>query len=146
MLPPTSNHSTLESQRSGTEVGAWGYSRFKAAEETKRTGSREGGPVGRGPQAEVARTTPRHRERLGLSAWPPGGTRLPLISTKPWSEAPVRALCSFEAQLPLFSQLQIKVYKDPHSAKQLSDLTLNPSRPLRTALAHPDWGLCQLRK
>lgn len=102
--------------------------------------------MGRGPQAQVARTTPRHSERLGLGAWPPGGTRLSLISTKHWSEAPVRALCSFKAQLPLFSQLQIKVYKDPYRAKQLSELTLNPSHPLHTALAHPDWGLCQLCK
>lgn len=105
------------------------------------TGSREEGPARRAAQAQGARTTPGHSKRLGLGAWPPGGTRLPLISAKLWSGAQVRALCSFNVQLPSFSQLHIKVYKDPYSAKELSDLTLNPSRPLSTALAHPDWAL-----
>ena len=38
MLHPTSNRTALQSQHSGTKVGAGGYSRLKAAEETKSRG------------------------------------------------------------------------------------------------------------
>ena len=95
---------------------------------------------GEGPPSPVARTSPGHSERVGLGPWPAGGTRLPLISTKHWSETPASALCSFNAQLPSIFTAADKGLQRSYSAEELSDVTLNPSHPLQTALAHPAWG------
>lgn len=105
------------------------------------TGSRAEGPVGRAPQAQVARTSPRHSERMGLGLWPAGGTRLPLISTKHWSEAPGQRSVLLQHATSIIFTAEDKGLQRSYSAEELSDVTLNPSHPLRTALAHPAWGL-----
>ena len=102
----------------------------------RRDGLEGGRACEEGPQAQGARTTPGHSKRLGLGAWPPGGTRLP-SSPQSSGLGPRSGLCAPST----CNSHHFHSCKDPYTAKELSDSTLNPSHRLSTALAHPAGAL-----